>query len=329
MDCKALRERWASESGRELARQVIECLLRGRSLEGLAVGVHEGRVDLRGLPASDSHMVDYFMTERGWFVEQLGGLVEFRGRRLEGLDLSGARLEHVRFFDSELVDCRIDGAACRDWRMWNTRVLRCSFVGADMQQGALGTWHEGRRNEWLYVNLRAADLRHAHARGALFEDCDFSRAELEHFVFMECTLRRTRFAGLLSNVLLDGRPLSDAPAPSMTDVDLSEARLSEVEFMGWPSLSGVILPDDPDVWLVRRFRCVAERGRELLAGDTSIEARQILGILESRLKAMRTEDEENIFNRRDWATGDGLLLALAESTISRAAAECGASQPGM
>ena len=108
----------------------------------------------------------------------------------------------------------------------------------------------------------------------------------------------------------------------MKDVDFSEAVFSEVEFRGF-DLGAVLLPDDPDLRLQPRARCVARRGLELLRGDERVEARGLRGILEGRLRGPGTDDEADVFNRRDYlGTGGPQLLTLAEDIYSRAEAEC-------
>lgn len=124
-----LSERWWTESGRALAEEALASLMAGRPLDGLGLDEHEGRIDLRGLPAPIPRRLRRFEAQ-GWFVEQLGDLVRFRGRRLTGLDLGGVQLQSFRFFDSQVSDCIFDRANCQDWRLWGTEVSDCSFVRA-------------------------------------------------------------------------------------------------------------------------------------------------------------------------------------------------------
>ena len=54
----------------------------------------------------------------GVSAEVMQGLVDLRGVRWEGLDLSYAQLPSLRFFESVIEGCRLDAASCRDWRLW-------------------------------------------------------------------------------------------------------------------------------------------------------------------------------------------------------------------
>lgn len=153
-----LRKRWATPEGKERAEEAVARLVAGRPLDGLGAGEVDGRVDLRGLPVPVAGRLRRFEVA-GWFAEDVGDLVVLRNARLEGLDLSGAQLQSLRFFGSRIADCRLDGAACQDWRMWDTEVTDCSFVGASLRDAAVGSWHEGRRNTWRRVGFRGADFR--------------------------------------------------------------------------------------------------------------------------------------------------------------------------
>jgi hypothetical protein len=147
-----LADRWRTPEGQALAEEAVARLVTGRGLDGLGLGWHEGRMDLRGVPVPIPARLRRFESQ-GWFVEVLGDLITFRGARLRGLDLSGARLQSLRFFGSQIEDCRLDGANCQDWRLWDTEVSDCVFSRASLRDAAVGTWHEGRRNTWRRVDF--------------------------------------------------------------------------------------------------------------------------------------------------------------------------------
>jgi uncharacterized protein YjbI with pentapeptide repeats len=317
-----LRKRWETPEGRERAEEVTARLLSGRALTGLGLGEVDGRVDLRGLSVPIPRRLRRFAAA-GWFAEELGGLVQLRGARLERLDFSGSQLPSLRLQDSEIVGCLFEGANCRDWRLWGTAVSSCSFRKADLREAAVGTWHEGRSNAWRGVDFSGADFRVAVSWMAIYEDCDFSGAKLAKVKFEQCALTRCRFAGELREVVFDGRDLTDRPAPPQMDkVDFSGATFRRVEFMGF-DLEGVALPNDPDIRLLRRARCVARRGVEMLDGDDRMEARMLRAMLENQLRGPGTDHEAQVLNRRDYLElGGPQLLALTEDVLARAEADC-------
>jgi hypothetical protein len=107
------------------------------------------------------------------------------------------------------------------------------------------------------------------------------------------------------------------------EADFTGAVFDQVEFMGL-DLSRVTLPQDPDLRLIRRYRCVIERALASLDGDSSLPARMLRGEFTNRLKMMRgTEAESNVFNRRDYVTSGGDELAgLADRVLAATEAGC-------
>lgn len=127
MSVKQLQGRWKSGDGRPLAGEVLEFLLGERRQLPDGVGTHGGRADLRGLnlpaPARGTGVA-----AGGVSAQTTSGVLEFRGVRWQGLDLSQARLPSRRFFGAAIDDCRFDGALRPDWRLWGSEVKDCSFA---------------------------------------------------------------------------------------------------------------------------------------------------------------------------------------------------------
>ncbi len=96
MSAAGLGDRWRTPVGQAMAEEAVARLGSGSSLNGIGLGSYEGRVDLRELSVPVPARLRRFESQ-GWFVEVLGDLVVFRGARLEGLDLSGAQLQSLRF----------------------------------------------------------------------------------------------------------------------------------------------------------------------------------------------------------------------------------------
>lgn len=318
---KELAARWRSELGAARAEEVVARLVSGRSLDSLGLDEHDGRVDLRFLPAPIPRRLERFEA-LGWFVETLGEHVTLQGVELDNLDLSGAQLQSWRFHDAKIVNCRFDGASCRDWRLWSTHVTGCSFPKADLRGAAVGTWSQSRRNEWREVDFSGADFRVAVSQGALYEGCDFGDAKLAKVRFEQCALVRCRFAGALAGVVFDERGLPDRAAPrSMEDVDFSEARFDQVEFLGC-NLDRVVVPADPDVVLIKRYRCVIERSLALIEGDDSRAARMLRGEFQNTLRMMRSPEEDNLLNTRDYLSSGEDVAMLANQVFAKAQANC-------
>jgi uncharacterized protein YjbI with pentapeptide repeats len=316
-------DRWRTPAGQVLAEEVVARLVAGRGLDGLGLGWYQGRVDLRGLPVPIPARLRRFESQ-GWFVEVLGDLITFRGALLRGLDLSGGQLQSLRFFGSQIDDCRLAGANCQDWRLWDTEVSDCVFSRASLRDAAVGTWQEGRRNAWRRVDFSKSDFRVGACWEAVFEGCDFSGANVAGVRFSQCALVSCRFAGAVTDVLFDGRDLPpEYPAPpQMSKVDFSAAVFRDVEFRGY-DLEDVALPDDTDLRLLRRARCVARGAIGMLGGREDMLSRMLRAILENRLRGPGDEREAEIVNRRDYLEFGGQeLVDLADDVLGRAEAEC-------
>lgn len=315
--------RWRSPEGSKLAREVVARLAKGKPLDRLGLGQHDGRIDLRGLPLVPPTREARYEFE-GFFVERLGGTVELKKRRLVGLDLSGAALTSMRFTDCVLEHCALTGAICHDWRLWGTSVVDCDLTGADLRDAAVGT---GRRdksfNRWQQVSFRGADFRVSSTFSADFVDCDFSMAKLVDVRFQQCVLQRCVFAGVLTRVQFDGRDTHprERPAPqqpSLIDVDLSRAVLNDSQFLGC-DLSRVTLPDDPQLLRIRRYPVVVEEVLAQSASDDSEPARLLSGMLRMQTKTFRSRDVDEVVNLRDYGSDDGDPLAAYAEVVFRQA----------
>jgi uncharacterized protein YjbI with pentapeptide repeats len=230
---RALARRWQDEQGARLAAAVLDRLLAGRSLDDLPLVRHKGMIDLRGFVAPDPEVlgVGELVEDAndgmavGTQLQWLGGLLQFRGVTLADLDLSSAKLNDLRFFDTTLLRCRFDKAKCHDWRGWNFTIEDCDFVKTDLRESAMGTWHEGRGNHYRNVRFNKADMRGLSFQGTSFEDCDFTDAKLDQVRFAACEFVRCRFGGQLNEVtFVATRNDIDKLAPGFfEDVDFSAA----------------------------------------------------------------------------------------------------------
>lgn len=306
--------RWAGEVGRSLAAEVVRRLVEGGDPGSLGLGRIQGRVDLRGLPAS------------GALVGGPGEIVEFRNVRLTGLDLAGASLASWRLYDCVVQDCRMDGADCQDWRLWRSSVVGCRFTSAILRDAAVGTWVDDAGNTWQDVDFSRTDFRVGASLGARYVGCDFSDADLSGVRFDHCAFERCTFAGHLRNVRFDGRGVdAQPPQPVSRRLDFRNARFDEVEFIGF-DLTGVAMPADPDLRVVRHYQRTLMRAIDLLAHQDTSPARMLDGILGNRLRHMEvgaSMAETGLVNLRDLrAIGGPAVAALADEVLRRAEVTC-------
>lgn len=292
-----LVSRWRTPQGEELAFEVFRRLQAAKPLDGLGLGRHEGRADLRGIVAPPPRRLAS-VKQSGWNVHRLGELLTFERVQLHHLDMSGGHLGSLRFFHCAITDCRFDGANCQDWRLWAVDVTDSTFTHADLRQAVLGAWHEGRGDVYRRVGFAGANLRSIVCPAAYFADCDFDDAKLAKIDFQSSSFVRCRFAGLLREVIFyDHGFKTGKPDPNpMEDVDFSNAELRMVEFRHL-DLDRVRFPTSPEHIEISHYRCVLERGVRELQEDKKWPG--VRAILQHRLKWAGPHQERGVFNRRD------------------------------
>lgn len=226
-----ISSRWLIAEGLQLRNEIFHRLVANKPLHDLKLGEFNKRIDLRGIcvPEVSEHELPPF---RNWRLQRLSGHLTFKNAVLEGMDFTGAKLPHLRFFNSRITDCCFDEARCEDWRLWATDISSTTFAGADLYSVVLGPWYEGRGNTHTSVNFQKADMSRLNSSTATYIDCDFSDAKLEKIDFESSGFIRCRFAGELREVVFwDHGFKTGKPDPNPTeDVDFSRAKLRWVEF---------------------------------------------------------------------------------------------------
>jgi uncharacterized protein YjbI with pentapeptide repeats len=317
-----LKARWQTTEGRSLAREVLLRLTGNRSMDDLQLGEHDGRVDLRGLVVDSSLNVGAMASNRRVNYETVDPLV-FRRSRLVDLDLSSAVLPSARFFSSTLINCRLDRALCRDWRMWATDVSESTFVGADLRQAVLGAWYENRGNVFRGVDFSAANMRSIVCSAATFIDCNFGDARIAKVDFQSSSFQRCRFTGVLREVIFydHGFRTGKLDPNSMEDVDFAAAELRMVEFRRL-NLDRVMFPSSPDHIVVRHYRCVLRHAIGELEGVERWKG--LFTLFEHRLKWSGPRQDVGVFNRLDLREMRGEAeAAYCERLLRRLETDCG------
>ena len=331
---RRLRARWEAPQQQELAALVLERLVFGGSFDDLGLGRVDGRVDLRGYQAPPPRRLREFQL-RGLAITELAGLVKVAGVTWRSLDLSGANLEHLRVQDERIEDCRLDRAACLDLRIWRSAIADSTLIKADLRHTGLGPWSEGRGNVYSKVDFSGADFCGCATPAAVYQDCDFSQARLDKVDFKSSSLIRCRFAGVLREVVFDGRMLSTGkPDPNpMEDVDLTGTTLQLVEFRGI-DVGRLHLRDAPGLHVIDNYPCVLDHAINALSGRTDLLARGLRAQLVSDRRMLAPGQRFGLYNRNDQfllakITGeDGEeLAAFADEVYGAAERECSGQTP--
>jgi|SRR5579864_127652 len=316
-------DRWRSDDGARLAKELFQRLAANRSLHDLGLGEYDGRLDLRGIPAPEVRKEE-LPPFRTWSLQKLSCQLIFRNVHFDGIDFSQSQLKHLGFFNSTINECRFEDADCEHWGLFGTDLKNSTFVHANLRDAVLGPWYEGRGNKYQHINFSKANMLGLVSTTATYIDCDFSDAKLEKIDFQSSSFIRCRFVGELREVIFwDHGFKKGKPDPNpMEDVDFSQAKLRWVEFRRL-NLDRVRFPEDDDHLIIKNYRCVLRRVLDALKDNESNHARRLRAILELDLKWMGPEQQIGVLCRLDfrerWGeTGEEFAMEL----LRQAELEC-------
>ena len=301
----------------ERAALVWRRLAENGSLEDLGLPSVDGRVSVRGLATPNPATLQQYTTAFA-HVAELDGVVTLRSAHLVGVDFSNTQLAGLRLVDSEIENCRFDGAVCRDWKMWGTRFARCSFRHVDFRGAAFGGVGEsGRRNVYELVDFAEADMRKTVHASALMSDCMFHDTRLAGVDFQGTVFRNCEFAGTLEGVLFyrsafrgEGQPPNE-----MAGVDFRNALLRDVEFRGLDLNQGVKWPDNDDLIIVDRYKEVLEAWIEQLS-EIQPPARSLSAVAKMMLRWAGTNQVVGVVSKADLlALGGGSAVESFMSAV--------------
>jgi uncharacterized protein YjbI with pentapeptide repeats len=287
-----------------LTAKVWKRLGAGKALDGLGLPTVDGRFDLNGLSAPQPTVAREYQVSRA-YAKELTGLVVLRGVTWRRMDFSKAKLDSLRFFDCGIDDCRFDGARCRDWRMWGTRISNTTFRSTDLRDTALGgIGEDGSRNSFHGVDFANADLRGTTFKSASMVGCTFANLSGVDFggtVFVDCA-----FEGEIHDVLFYRHAFrgEDYPPNEMKGVDFSRATLRHVGFRGL-DMDAVRWPADDQHIIVSDYPAALDRVLGAL-GKRSDELSRRLGVLVSHNRKWAGPNQrEGIINKADWTQVGG------------------------
>jgi hypothetical protein len=217
-----------------------------------------------------------------------------------------------------IEDCVLDRARCHDWRIWESEIRNSSFCGTDLRETALGPWKAGAGNRFNQVDFTQADFRGAAMITAAFADCDFSGAKLDKAKFLRCGLVRCRFAGLLAEVVFDGRVLHpEQREPNLCeDLDMSGAVFRLTEFRGF-DLTAVRLPNDPALRVIHDYPRVLESAIEALQDREDDVGRALRAVITNEQRGLERGHPLGFFNWDDFVSFGGKEHAAVADKLLR------------
>jgi uncharacterized protein YjbI with pentapeptide repeats len=258
-----LVERWLDRGSAELRRQTTAWLLYGRPKpDGL--GDIDDLIDLRGFIPSDP--AAFSSSNVVAASDARGGVLTMNDRLIHGVDLSAARLQNMRTHRVVFENCRFVDTVMSGALIESTRFSQADFTRAKLDNCMLGSTDGDGPSFWEDADFSRADLRRSWTKGSIFANCKFINARMKGFQFDQAAIRDATFAGTLTNVTFDGRPLRSAPKPQpMRNVDFSATKMDGVDFRDC-EFENVTLPAGHQILLIKNFPPVIKRAYEI-AGE--------------------------------------------------------------
>ncbi len=300
--------------------EVWKRLIQGQSLDGLGLGVRNGRVDLTGLLAPKPETVKSLQTPLA-DVSELGNLTVLKQLTWKSLDFAGSRLNGLRFFNCTISDCIFDECGCEDWRLWGTTVMDTSFCCADLRKSALGGVQEGQVNTFQKIDFTDADLRQTAYVSAEFIGCLFKNTRLNKVNFQGSKFTDCSFAGELREVCFNRKAFgaNSLPPNEMLGVDFSRAQLRSVEFRGL-DLDKINFPTDADHVVLNEYPQTIDKLLKGLRGRTDIASKKLAAYLGVYRKWAGPGQRRGVLNKNDLLEiggEDGLQVAMEMIESSR------------
>ena len=286
--------------------EIWDRLIQGKSLDGLALGTKDGRIDLGGLELPEPSVVRRFQM-RGIAMAEIDLGAVIQGAKWQNLDFTGSKLNGLRLFACELNNCHFDRCQLQDLRVWTTTFTECSFKGANLKKSALGGVQNGKRNIYSGVNFSGSDLRETVYKAAAFERCVFRDAKLVKIDFQTSTFNDCVFEGELRDVLFYRRGFEGEAFPpnEMANVDFSRAKLHDVGFRGL-ALDQVKLPQDADHIVIRNVAATLDKLIAALKPQGDTTAKQLIAFLNIDRKWIAPNQAQGVINSQDLAETIGV-----------------------
>lgn len=262
-----------------LNKAILDRLTRGEPLDGLPLGIKDGRLDLGGLILLKPRPKRTFQFS-GVPVTEMGAAVTIKGAKWRNLDFSGSKLACLRLFEAEIANCRFDRCQLEDLRIWTTTFRECSFIAANLRSAVLGGVLDGKRTSYTNVDFSEADLRETVYQAAAFEGCIFRNCKLQRVDFQTSTFVDCVFEGELRDVLFYERGFQGESFPKneMINVDFSRAMLHDIGFRRL-SLDRVKLPNDSEHIMIRDAADTLDRLTTALNAQGDTTARKLAAFL--------------------------------------------------
>jgi uncharacterized protein YjbI with pentapeptide repeats len=279
--------------------EIWQRLIQGKGLEGLGLGLIDGRVDLRGLAIPEPQPVQTVRTPIADMTKVVG-ITNIKGVEWKRLHFSSAQLTGLVFTDSSLNDCIFDQCKMKGIRVWATDFSNVRFRSVDLRNSLLGGTNEVKRTTYRNVEFVSADMRGTVYTDTEFTKCDFKKCRLDKVDFQSSAFVDCSFEGELREVLFYRRGFrkGNFPENEMTRIGFTRARLRWTEFRGL-DLNDVSFPEDDEHIVIEDYPGICEYLIERLEAGSSKGAQVLGAVLRDEKKWLGKNQRVRILNERD------------------------------
>lgn len=286
--------------------EIWDRLIQNKPLDGLQLETKDGRISLEGLELPDPSVMRRFRA-CGVSVAEIEPGAIIQGVSCHNIDFSGSKLNTLRLYGCEFVNCRFDNCQLRDLRVWTTKFSEISFKGANLRKSALGGVQSGKRNIYSGVDFSDADLRETIYKATAFERCIFRGTKLERIDFQTSAFTDCVFESELRDVLFYrcGFGGESFPANEMVNVDFSHAKMHDVGFRGL-TLERVKLPEDADHIVMKGVVGTLDKLIVRLKQQSDVTAKKLIAFLNIDRKWIVPDQAQAVINVQDMAETVGV-----------------------
>jgi uncharacterized protein YjbI with pentapeptide repeats len=277
----------------KLSKAVLHALQLGKDPSAFVDTVN-GRADLRGFVFPGATALEGESGALG--TGRSAPKMRFRSQVWESIDFTGCTLSALMFFNFEFKDVLLHDVDFKGSGFWDCVIRDSELVKSDLRSFCLSA--EAKPTRWENSVIRRCDLRGSSMSGGSFHNMEFSSLKANRLSIERCSFNDVRFVGGLDEVQFDDRQLATSTPPRQLErVDLSGARLNDVDFRGW-RFDSVTLPDGIG-WYPHQLR-VSRRVLELVESSAPDLAPMIAAGVRNLVRGVDDDEVDGYFNPAEW-----------------------------
>ena len=178
-----LIDRWTTEEGKVLHKEIIARLTKEKPLEELnGLKRIEDKFDLRGISFPKEYSAyDY----KGKLLKQVAGSLKFKGIKVDNIDFTYADIQ-----TTEWTNCRFSNVKFYGANLEQLRITNCAFENVLFQNTKLS---------YSYLNIRngtkSGSFKNVTFKNSQLNETRFSFPTIEDCIFDSCNLHAADFDG--------------------------------------------------------------------------------------------------------------------------------------